>query len=171
MDEVRDPRIELEQVLERLDRVDEQLDLLQLDKKQLRERIAELMKQLGHDRLKVDGGDHITSLRLTRRTAVKYDEELLRERLGERYRSILEPEMKRVRKQMPEIEHLLEPVLDLVGAPTRERVEQQIVGGALSPADFAGAFEKTTTDVLYVQRKANDTLAAPPAGDDPDSPY
>ena len=171
MAEARETRLELERVLERLDEVDEKIELLQLDKTQLRERIAELMGMLGRDRIKVDGGDHTTSLRLTRRTHITYDEGVLRERLGDRYRSILEPEMKRIRKHLPEIGHLLEPALDLVGAPTRERVEQQILEGSLSASDFAGAFDKNTTDVLYVRRSVSQPSSDLAADDDQDSPY
>lgn len=169
MDEAQDLRTELDQLLARLDQVDEQIDLLQLDKRQLRDCIAELMRLQGRDRLKVEGLDHTTSLRLTRRTTVKYDEELLRDRLGDRYRSILEPEMKRVRKHLPEIEHLLEPALDLVGAPSRERVERCILDGTVAAADFAGAFDKNTTDVLYVRRSVSQVPPEEPADDD--SPY
>jgi hypothetical protein len=171
MGEDLDPGTELDQLLARLEQLDEQLDLLQLDKKQLRDRIAELMRQQGRDRLKVEGLDRTTTLRLTRRTTVKYDEELLRERLGERYGAILEPDMKRVRKHLPEIEHLFEPVLDLVGAPSREKVEETVLAGTLAAGDFAGAFEKTTTDVLYVRRQAARPAPEAAGVDDEDAPY
>lgn len=171
MDGAEKPRSELDQLLAELEQVDERIDLLQLDKKQLRDRITELLRRMGTDRIKVDAGDHTTSLRITRRTTVRYDEELLRERLGPRYASILEPDMRRVRKHLPEIEHLLEPVLDRVGAPSREKVEEAIVAGTLSAGDFAGAFEKTTADVLYVRRQAARPAAEPAGFDDEDAPY
>ena len=170
MADLRDPRAELDEALARLHEVDERIDALQLDRKAIRDRITELLHYLGTDKLKVDAGDHTTSLRLIRRTVVKYDEDLLRDRLGDRYESILEPDMRRVRKHLPEIGHLLQPALDLVGAPSRDLVEQRILDGSLAARDFSGAFEKTTTDVLYVRRQASAADDEPGAGDE-DAPY
>ncbi len=170
MADVQDPRAELDELLVRLHEVDERIDALQLDRKSIRDRITELLRYLGMDRLKVDAGDHTTSLRLTRRTTVKYDEDALRDRLGERYESILEPDMKRVRKHLPEVGHLLQPALDVVGAPSRELVEQRILEGSLAAADFSGAFVKTTIDVLYVRRQASAPAEEGDARDE-DAPY
>ena len=55
------------------------------------------------------------------RTTVKYDEDILRERLGDRYREILEIDGTKIRKNRELVRPLLESVLDQVGVTGRVR--------------------------------------------------
>ena len=165
MPEDRNPRTELDRLTAQLEVVEQQLKQLAEDKQQIRDRITELLLLLGTDKLQVDLDDCSVNLKLTRRVRVQYDEQVLQQRLGDRYRSILAPDMKRMRKHMGEIEHLLEPAMDLIGAPSRDRVELCVQAGTMSVSDFVGAFDKQTTTTLYVRR------ARPRKEDDQDAPY
>ena len=97
-------------------------------------------------------------------TVVDYDEEGLRLRLGPRYKTVLEPDIKKIRKNLAELQPVLEPHLDTIGSVSRDLVQQNILSGELSSADFAGLFSKREKNVLYVKMFP----VTPPA---PDGPY
>lgn len=143
---------ELERVVHRLSVVEENLKQLSEERTFLRERIIELMVDAGHkqrDTL-VDGQPVV--LRVQERRKVRYDEERLRQRLGERYRRILAPDTKKMRKHAKELGPVLEPHLELIGTPTPDLVQAAIADGVVTAAEFRGAFRKDTTRSLYMRR-------------------
>ncbi|HBC89744.1 MAG TPA: hypothetical protein DCZ94_22625 [Lentisphaeria bacterium] len=95
-------------------------------------------------------------VRYFRETEVEYDETALRFRLGEKYRKILKPDLKKIRLNLRELEKILEPVIDKIGSPDRDMVKNAIEIGALRPEDFAGAFKKQTRTRLAVMRFQQD---------------
>lgn len=90
-----------------------------------------------------------------RKTTVRYDEPLLKERLGERYTEILEIDATKVRKNRELVRPLIAPVLDRVGTPAAARVEAAIRSGSLTIDSFKGAFSKTITP--YISIRADNT--------------
>ena len=88
------------------------------------------------------------------RTTVKYDEDILRERLGDRYREILEIDGTKIRKNRELVRPLLESVLDQVGTPQASRVESAIRSGAVTADEFRGAFKKTATPFVSIRADA-----------------
>lgn len=90
-----------------------------------------------------------------RKTTVRYDEPLLKERLGERYTEILEIDATKVRKNRELVRPLIAPVLDRVGTPAAARVEAAIRSGSLTIDSFKGAFSKTVTP--YISIRADNT--------------
>lgn len=89
------------------------------------------------------------------KTTVRYDEPLLKERLGERYTEILEIDATKVRKNRELVRPLIAPVLDRVGTPAAARVEAAIRSGSLTIDSFKGAFSKTVTP--YISIRADNT--------------
>ena len=85
------------------------------------------------------------------RTTVKYDEDILRERLGDRYREILEIDGTKIRKNRELVRPLLKSILDHVGTPQASRVESAIRSGAVTADEFRGAFKKTTTPFVSIR--------------------
>lgn len=85
------------------------------------------------------------------RTMVRYEEPLLRERLGDRYVEILEIDATKIRKNRDAVRPLLRPILDRVGTPQANRVEAAIRAGTVSAAEFRGAFSKTYAHSLSVR--------------------
>jgi len=90
---------------------------------------------------------------------VEYDEAALRARLGPRYTAILAPDLKKLRRHLPELGAALAPVLDLVGAPAPDRVKAAIAQGLVRAEDFAGAFTKTVKRQFAVSRVQPDAPA------------
>jgi hypothetical protein len=151
-----------------LDALEEQLEQLNENKQALREQIADTMAEAGLDNYQTSIGDRPVRVRVKRTTRVDYDETVLRDRLGDRYALLLEPDVARIRKHLDVVEPLLDPVLDVVGVPARERVEQLVRDGTLAASDFAGAFTKETRTTLYVRRKK---VRGPAPRDDESAPY
>ncbi|MCF7847751.1 MAG: hypothetical protein K9M45_02785 [Kiritimatiellales bacterium] len=81
---------------------------------------------------------------------VEYDEELLRTRLGDRYKTILELNMRKLKAELPNLGSELEPLLDRIGSPSAEKVKAAIESGVASPGDFRGAFTKTAKEYIAV---------------------
>ena len=100
------------------------------------------------------------------KTTVRYDEPLLKERLGERYAEILEIDGTKVRKNRELVRPLVAPVLDRIGTPAAARVEAAIRSGSLGIEAFKGAFSKTVTP--YVSIRSDHGCLESPA---PDIPY
>lgn len=93
-----------------------------------------------------------------RRTAIEYDEALLRRRLGDRYPRILKPDPKKLRKHLDEIEPHLAPVLSLVGSPHPDRVRAAVLSGVVTKEEFQGAFRKELKASITVRRAREDDL-------------
>ena len=100
------------------------------------------------------------------KTSVRYDEPLLRERLGTRYMDILEIDGTKIRKNREIVRPLLASVLDKIGTPAASRVEEAVKSGVVAVADFQGAFRKVVTPYLSI--RADQPHSAPSA---PDVPY
>lgn len=100
------------------------------------------------------------------RTMVRYDEQILRERLGEKYAEILEIDGTKIRKNRELVRPLLASVLDRIGTPSAARVETAIKSGALTTEVFRGAFQKTVTPFLSVRIESQ-----PPESPAADAPF
>ena len=144
--------VDISGLVQQLDEVEGHLKQLNEHKKELREQLTDALKQAGLKEHATPMGDHTIRLKLRQSVKVCYDEELLKERLGERYSLLLEPDARRMRKHMDVIAPLLDPVLDLVGTPSRDLVAAHVKEGTFSIDDFAGAFDKEKKATLYVQR-------------------
>ena len=91
-------------------------------------------------------------IRYSRDVRVEYNEELLRERLGERYVHVLKPDMAKLRRELPQVERYLAPVLPLIGSPSPDRVRAAIQKGLVTKEEFSGAFKKTVRQSIVVMR-------------------
>lgn len=130
---------------------------IQQEEKRIKERKRELQEKL-KDHLR-DGGNCIWTpevggkhLKLRYRSEARfdYDEEKLRSRLGARYSDLLEPDIKKLRTQLPKLESELKPLLDRIGSPSPEKVRAAVESGTVSAEEFQGAFKKTVKEYISV---------------------
>ena len=140
-------------LLRRYESIMAEMETLEEKKQALRATIITALDRAGLEdhSLNVEGRTFRCTLK--RQTKVTYDENLLRSRLGDRYRSILAPDPGKIRKHMEKIAPLLEPRLDLVGSPSRELVKQRVSEGTVRIGEFAGAFEKKDLTTLYIRQR------------------
>lgn len=149
---------DLNQLLAQYHDIIQQLKQLEEKKNSLREEIRELVQRAGGP-VSMMIGDTQVNARVVTSVKVDYDEAGLRERLGDRFRSILALDAKKVRRHLDELQPVLEPYLDTIGSVSQERVAEQITSGRMSPTEFAGLFKKEHKSTLYVQMHS---AASPP---------
>lgn len=96
----------------------------------------------------VDG----TRLKVSYRSVpqVEYNEDVLRKRLGNRYSALLEPDIRKIRAELPNLEEELKPLLDRIGSPSPEKVKAAVEAGTVSAEEFKGAFTKTLKEYVTV---------------------
>lgn len=161
---------DLDDLLLRYDTVLQQLDALQEQKDELRREIQERMLADGRAGAEIESGGKVLKATVRTRRVVEYDEVLLRERLGERYRLVLAPDMRKIKANLEAVEPLIGPLIEQCGSPSQERVREAIESGALQREDFRGAFSSEERSTLYVRRQAS-RGDPPPERSDPRTPY
>jgi hypothetical protein len=142
----------VEQLLLRYLEIQENQRQLDEEKARLRDQLAEYLRDWQAPFWHPVVGGQPLKVRVKRDTEVVYQEELLRQRLGERYALILRPDPAKLRKHLTEITGCLQPVLDLVGSPHRDAVRDAIGNGTVRKEEFAGAYEKKEKVTLAVMR-------------------
>ena len=147
---------EIEGVLSRYLEVQGQLRRLREEREQLRDALLAHVAGLeGRFWFPVVGGETLMVSR-RRRVEIDYDEDLLRQRLGERYTRILRPDVRKLRRHLDDVEGALEPVLALIGSPHPDRVRSAIESGEVQSEEFQGAFKKGLKESLTVRRARED---------------
>ena len=145
-----DLNVEIEETLK-------QYTALQQEEQQLKERKHALQEKL-KAHLRNDGNGiwnpEVDGVRLKDRyrseSRVEYDEQTLRNRLGDRYNALLEPDIKKLRSELPTLGNELAPLLDRIGSPSPEKVKTAVESGAVSADEFKGAFTKTVKEYISV---------------------
>lgn len=134
----------------------EQERTLREEKGRLQEQIAAHMQAANQTVWLPNVDGQRLKVRCHRSTTVEYDEPILKERLGERYNLILAPDLRKIRQNMETVAETLEPIMALVGSPSPDRVRSAIEKGLVTAGEFAGAFSKTTRDLVSVARARED---------------
>ncbi|MBN1673776.1 MAG: hypothetical protein JXR37_22200 [Kiritimatiellae bacterium] len=160
---------ELEAVLARYVEIQQEAQRLQDEKTRLREQLAEHMERSGCEFWQPLVRGLPLRVRLRKTVEIEYDEQRLHDVLGERYRLILAPDLRKLRRNLGRVAAQLEPVLDLVGSPAPDRVRAAIKQGRVHADEFAGAFKKTTKRSVAVLR-AKQEDAPPGAAREPVGP-
>jgi hypothetical protein len=81
---------------------------------------------------------------------MEYDEQALRKRLGKRYRDLLEPDIRKLRAELPNIKEELKFLLDRIGSPSPEKVKAAMKSGTVSANEFKGAFTRIVKEYVSV---------------------
>lgn len=144
---------EMESVLERYLDIQTQERVLREEKAELQEKLKAHLAGAPGTYWQVTVAGQNLRIRHVDTTEIRYDEKKLRTRLGDRYTAILAPDWRKVRKQIKDLTPYLEPVLDRIGTPDRDKVRAAVDAGTVSADDFVGAFEKETVTRIAVIRE------------------
>ncbi len=153
MNEPIDVSEELRVVLKEYESLQEQERYIRERKGELQQRLAEHMKSLRASVWMPSVEGNLYKVLYRKSMRVDYDEALLSERLGNRYRSLLRPDIKKIRAHLDAVEPQLQTVLDLVGSPDPEKVKEAVEAGVVTTDEFKGAFKKTDTVHVSVSRQ------------------
>ncbi len=154
MNEAATPTPELRDVLLEYEKVQQEEKALSERKAALKEKLAMHMRSLHATEWMPDVDGRLFKVRYRQATSVEYDEEALRQRLGDRYRHVLGPDPRKVRRHLDEIAPLLEPSLEIIGSPVPNKVKEAIATGVVSADEFKGAFTKTEKEYITVSQPA-----------------
>ena len=143
---------ELAEALRRYLAIQEEERRLQEEKAALQETLGRHLSALGlaHWYPEVDGVP--LKVRCQETAQIEYDEELLRQRLGDRFASILAPDIRKIRRWLPQIQSVFLPILGTIGSPSPDRVRAAVEQGVVRKEEFAGAFKKTTRRLVAVAK-------------------
>lgn len=95
-------------------------------------------------------------VRIVRDTAITYNEKLLRERLGEKYKDILSPDIHKIRRHLADLEEVLQPFIGKLGKPDRTKIRKAVEKGEIPTESFTGAFKKSPRNLVAIMRRPQD---------------
>lgn len=144
---------ELLSVLSRYLAIQQEERRLQEEKDGLQKRLADYMEAGGMGQWFPEVGGQRLLVRYRKTVRVEYDEEMLRARLGDRYRALLRPDIRKIKRNLEAVEPSLSGVLELVGSPAPEKVKEAVASGRVKVEEFAGAFTKTDVINVSVSRR------------------
>jgi hypothetical protein len=154
MNEQATPSTELRDVLIEYEGIQREEKTLSERKAALKEKLAKHMQSQNAAEWMPEIDGRLFKVRYRHATTVEYDEETLHQRLGDRYRLVLGPDPRKVRRHLDEIAPLLEPCLDIIGSPVPHKVKEAITAGVVKADEFRGAFKKTEKDYITVSQPA-----------------
>lgn len=150
---------EIEETLKEYTALQQQEQKLKARKHELQETLKAHLRSEGNSIWNPELGG--TRLKVSYRSVpqVEYDEEKLRTRLGDRYRTLLEPDLKKLRAELPRLGNELEPLLERIGSLSPDKVKAAVEAGTVSADEFKGAFSKTMKEYIAVATLQKDVTA------------
>lgn len=120
------------------------------EKEALRKQLAAFMAAGGKSAWTTDLAGRRITVRCRSATRIDYDEALLSERLGDRYRLLLKPDVRKIRANLDVVAPHLAPIIEIIGSPAPDQVKQALESGEVSRDDFSGAFTKRLVEYVSV---------------------
>lgn len=96
--------------------------------------------------------DEDVVVRMEHRERGAWNEQLLKERLGNRYKAVLMPDTRKLRTHAEVVRTMLEPIIEDVGSPNRQAVRQAVQQGLVSRDEIEGTLESKIQVVTWVAR-------------------
>ena len=147
------PAVDMEDLLRCYLKIQDESRRLEAERKSLRDKIASVLSlsgKTGHDMLVDQCPLHI---RCEPKTIYKFDDQLLRARLGRAYYDILEPDTQKLKAHMDEVVRRLAPIINKVGVPSDKRLDAAIHAGRIAPDLVADAVTRQSDFSFAVQRR------------------
>ena len=144
---------DMEDLLRRYLKIQDESRRLEAERKSLRDKISlalSLSGKTGQDMFVDQCPLHI---RCEPKTVYKFDDQLLRNRLGRAYYSILEPDTRKMKAHMDDVVRCLAPIIHKVGVPSGERLDAAIRSGVITSDLVEGAVMRQRDYSFAVQRR------------------
>jgi hypothetical protein len=144
---------ELQRLLVEYRKMEHELARLEGTKKTLRSAIQRILEEEGRSTLLANVDGEPIVLELKPRTEIHYDETLLRSRLGQDYHRILQPDIAKIRRHLSELGPSLASHIEMIGSPSRDKIQQLVSSGDIPMEAFRGAFQKINKPILFVKKR------------------
>lgn len=148
-----DRTAELHRLLAEYRKMEREMARLEDTKKTLRAAIQRILEEEGKSIFLANVDDEQIILELKPRMEIRYNEDLLRSRLGQDYRRILQPDIAKIRQHLSELGPFLAPHMEMIGSPSRKKIQQLVSSGEIPMDAFRGAFQKINKPVLFVKKR------------------
>ena len=125
---------------------------LQDEKSQLQETLKAFLAPTGGTQWQVALADSRLKVVYREKTDVEYNEDVLRQRLGERYKMILSPDVRKIKTGLAGLKGALDPYLQQIGSPDSEKVREAVQSGLIATDEVRGAFVKHRRQSVAVTR-------------------
>jgi len=130
---------EMEALLRRYVAIQSSEEKLESERKEIRDRLVGIMSSQGERYRDWVIDDDALHVRCVPKTIYRFDCSLLRQRLGERYGDILEPDARKMKACMEEVRQCLRPVIEKIGVPSGERLADALRTGNIRASQIEGA--------------------------------
>ena len=150
--------VNMEDLLRRYLKIQDESRRLEAERKELRDKIASALSLGGKTRLDMFVDQCPLHILCEPKTVYKFDDQLLRNRLGRVYYSILEPDARKMKVYMDDVVRCLAPIIHKVGVPSGERLDAAIRAGRITADLVEGAVTRQGDFSFAVQRRQNARL-------------
>ena len=144
---------DMEDLLRRYLKIQDESRRLEGERKSLRDKIATTLSLCGKTGEDMFVDQCPLHIRCEPKTVYKFDDQLLRNRLGRAYYSILEPDTQKMKAHMDEVVRCLAPIIHKVGVPSGRRLDAAIRAGRISADLVEGAVTRQSDFSFAVQRR------------------
>ena len=150
---------DIEDLLRRYLKIQDECRRLEAERKGLRDKIASALSLSGKTGQDMFVDQCLLHIRCEPKTVYKFDDQLLRNRLGRAYYSILEPDTQKMKAYMDEVVRCLAPIIHKIGVPSGKRLDAAIRAGRISSDLVEDAVTRQDDFSFAVQRRSNARLA------------
>lgn len=147
--------------IKELEKVEGEILALENERRKIREEIGNLILEHGRRVYLLKTDKILYVLKYKKLEKINYHENLLKDRLQDRFKTILVPDPNKLRKNMDKAIKLLDPILEEIGKVSKERVKEQVKLGHIQLDEFKGAFTKEVKNVLYVSQGKKELASRP----------
>lgn len=145
--------VDMEDLLRRYMKIQDESRRLEAERKGLRDKIASILSLRGKTGQDMFVDQCPLHIRCEPKTVYKFDDQLLRNRLGCAYYSILEPDTRKMKAHMDDVVRCLAPIIHKVGVPSGERLDAAIRSGVITSDLVEGAVSRQRDYSFAVQRR------------------
>ena len=145
--------VDMEDLLRRYLKIQDESRRLEAERKSLRDKIASVLSLNGKTGQDMFVDRCPLHIRCEPKTVYKFDDQLLRNRLGRAYYSILEPDTRKMKAYMEDVVRCLAPIIHKVGVPSGERLDAAIRAGRITADLVEGAVTRQSDFSFAVQRR------------------
>ncbi|MGE5653689.1 MAG: hypothetical protein ACM3ZQ_05395 [Bacillota bacterium] len=143
--------MELDELIEEILFIRSQMAEMEEEEKNLRQQVSELMKQRDMAQAQVETTHGKVKVRRNQQVKITYDDELLRQRLGnERFRALSTVDRNKLKQHWEQLPAWLGEHFFDIATLDRHKVKEAVEGGRIEGGIFAGAFKKETQEIVSI---------------------
>lgn len=156
--------MELEELIEEILFIRAQMAEMEEEERNLRQQVSELMKQREMAQAQVETTHGKVKVRRNQQVKITYNDELLRQRLGnERFRALSTVDRNKLKQHWEQLPGWLGERFFDIATLDRHKIKEAVEGGRIEGNLFAGAFKKETQEIVSIS-----VLSGAVRVDDPD---